>query len=234
MYTEDDLLPISALQHLMFCPRQWALIHLEQVWAENRLTAQGRLLHDRVHNAESESRAAVRIVRGLRLRSLTLGLIGQADVVEFHRLSEKDETSCRLANRPGYWRPVPIEYKRGQPKKNACDRIQLCAQAMCLEEMLNVSIPSGMLFYGRTKRRKDVAFDDALRNDTMNLVKTLHEWTEQRYKPLALVNDPRCKNCSLNSLCMPKVSNQKSSDRVLRYVNKHLKDIMTQPPENCT
>jgi len=142
-YTEDDLIPISALQHFVFCERQCALIHIEQAWTENRLTAEGRLLHERVHDQGGESRAGVRIERGLPLRSLRLGLVGVADVVEFHPLSE------------GGWRPFPVEYKRGKPKRNACDEIQVCAQALCLEEMLGVRIPAGALFYGKTHRSQN-------------------------------------------------------------------------------
>jgi CRISPR-associated protein Cas4 len=128
------------------------LIHVEQVWAENRLTAEGRMLHERAHEAAAEWRGGVRIVRGLRLRSLALGLIGVADVVEFR---DADRGGAVAGAR---WRPFPVEYKRGKPKANACDEVQLCAQAMCLEEMLECSIADGALFYGKTRRRKDVAF----------------------------------------------------------------------------
>ena len=140
-YSEDDLIMISALQHFAFCPRQCALIHIEQVWTESGLTAEGRIMHEKVHEEQRESRGAVRIECGIPLRSLRLGLIGKADVVEFHRIGK------------GVWQPFPVEYKRGKPKPDHCDKVQLCAQAMCLEEMLSVPVPEGALFYGRTRRR---------------------------------------------------------------------------------
>ena len=141
-YTEDDLLPLSGLQHLLFCERQCALIHIEQVWAENVLTAEGRIMHERVHEEGKESRGDVRIEFGMPLRSLRLGLIAKADVVEFHRDREYPDD---------LWRPFPVEYKRGKPKKGNFDKVQLCGQAMCLEEMLDVEIPAGALFYGKTR-----------------------------------------------------------------------------------
>jgi CRISPR-associated exonuclease Cas4 len=135
MFTEAELLPLSALQHLAFCERQWGLIHLEQVWDENRLTVEGRHLHERADEPASENRRDLRIARGLRIRSLRLGLVGRADVVEFHRLPQEDEPSTdtlTLAGVAGRWRPLPVEYKRGRPKADAWDEVQLCAQALCL------------------------------------------------------------------------------------------------------
>ena len=126
MYSIDDLLPLSALQHIVFCERQCALIYTEQAWTENRLTVEGKIMHERVHDESRESRGDVRIDYGVSLRSLRLGLIGKADVVEFHRQPD------------GSWRPFPVEYKRGKPKADDCDKVQLCAQAICLEEMLSV------------------------------------------------------------------------------------------------
>ena len=148
MYSEDDLLPLSALQHLYFCERQCALIHVEQVWLENRFTAEGRIMHERVDTGKSEMRGGVRTSFAVSLRSLRLGLVGKADVVEFHRRQSPDGRSA--------WQPFPVEYKRGRPKKDNCDKIQLCAQALCLEEMLNLRIECGALFYGKTRRRQDV------------------------------------------------------------------------------
>lgn len=145
-FLEDDLLPLSGLQHLAFCERQWALIHIEQSWAENRLTAQGRVLHNRAHDGPPESRPGLRIARGLRLRSLRLGLSGQADVVEFYPAPD----GIALPGETGLWRPFPVEYKRGRPKAGRCDEVQLCAQALCLEEMFARPIPSGALFYWET------------------------------------------------------------------------------------
>lgn len=133
MYSAADLMPISALQHYLFCPRQCALIHLEQIWAENLYTAEGRLLHEKADSGKTEVRGDVKSVTGLLVRSLELGVTGKADVVEFHR-------------REGIWHPFPVEYKRGRPKSHDADKIQLCAQALCLEEMLGLPVPEGALF----------------------------------------------------------------------------------------
>ena len=199
MFTEDELLPLSALQHLLFCERQCALIHVEQVWAENRLTAEGRVLHERVHEAGDEARGAVRIARALRLRSLRLGLIGVADVVEFHRQGAA-------------WVPFPVEFKRGKPKPDDTDRVQLCAQAMCLEEMLNEAIPAGALFYGTTRRRLDVDLDADLRSLTEQTATRLHELIAAGVTPPA-VYGPKCDNCSLLHLCLPETAARGKSAR---------------------
>ena len=199
MYAEEDLLPLSALQHLLFCERQCALIHVEQVWAENRLTAEGRVLHERVLEAGDEARGAVRIARALRLRSLRLGLIGVADVVEFHRQGD-------------VWVPFPVEFKRGKPKLDDTDRVQLCAQAMCLEEMLHQAIPAGALFYGTTRRRLDVDLDAALRALTEQTAVRLHELIVAGVTPPA-VYGPKCDNCSLLNLCLPEIAARGKSAR---------------------
>lgn len=202
-YEEDDLLPLSALQHLLFCERQCALIHIEQVWVENQYTAEGRIMHDRVHSEDHESRRDVRVEFGVPLRSLRLGLIGKADVVEF--------TRCRNSR----WRPFPIEYKRGKPKPDHCDSVQLCAQALCLEEMLEADIPAGALFYGRTRRRLDVCFDAELRMETEEAAQRLHALIRsgRTPKPEYL---PRCKRCSLQEVCLPKtIGKARSANRYL-------------------
>lgn len=192
MFTEDDLLPISALQHLLFCERQCALIHVEGLWAENRLTVEGRHLHRKAHENRVEARGSLRVARGLGLRSLALGLVGTADVVEFHP-----------GNPPGApARPFPVEYKRGKPKTHDADRVQLCAQALCLEEMLGVAVPAGALYYGKTRRRREVAFDDRLRALTQTTCERLHQLVASRRTPPA-VREPKCESCSLLSLCLP-------------------------------
>lgn len=213
MYTEDELLPISALQHLAFCERQWALIHLERAWAENQLTAEGRVMHDRAHEAGIESRGDVRISRGLRLRSLRLGLSGIADVVEFHRCRRRDDASVTaegalpdgvcLLGVHGLWSPFPVEYKRGRPKSGPYDEIQLCAQALCLEEMLGVLIPSAALFYGKPVRRFEVPLTVSLRKETERLASRVHELMRLGITP-APIYEKKCDSCSLFSLCMPK------------------------------
>lgn len=201
MYSEDELLPISALQHLSFCERQWALIHLEQVWSENVFTAEGRNLHEKTHEADSENRPGLRIVRGLRLRCLRLGLVGQADVVEFHTA----EVGVRLDGTEGLWRPFPVEYKRGKAKPDNCDRVQLCAQALCLEEMLGTEIRDGALFYGRPRRREVVGFTPELRDETESVTARLHELHAAGRTPKARYG-LKCKSCSLLEVCMPKIT----------------------------
>lgn len=204
-YSEDDLIMISALQHITFCERQCALIHIEQLWDENRATAEGHIMHERVHEQDRESRGNVRIDYGLPLRSLRLGLIGKADVVEFHRVDKNS------------WQPFPVEYKRGKPKVDHCDKIQLCAQAMCLEEMLSVSVPSGAIFYGRTRRRLDVTFDDTLRKEAEEASEHAHQLIGSGVTPPP-VYEKRCKSCSLSGECMPKTAGKKSL--VKRYLER--------------
>ena len=220
VFTEDELLPISALQHLVFCERQWALIHLEQLWSENRLTAEGRILHERVHDAEAESRGDVRIVRGLRLHSLRLGLSGIADVVEFHRGTVGK--GARLEGVAGFWTPFPVEYKRGRPKPDECDQAQLCAQALCLEELLGTAVPAGALFYGKPRRRTEVVFDSALRARTEQLAARMHELADARRTPPA-VYEKKCESCSLIELCLPKVTTGRKSVR--RYLSSALDEL---------
>lgn len=226
LYDEDDLLPISALQHLLFCERQWALIHLERTWEENRSTAEGRLLHERADEPDTESHGDVRIARGLQLRSLRLGLAGKADVVEFHRTSESPSTeTVVLEGLPGRWRPVIVEYKRGRPKIDRIDAVQICAQALCLEEMLAVSIPSGFFFYGRPRRRYDVTFDAELRRQTEALVERLHELTRAAKTPLPEYNK-QCLSCSLINVCLPKVPYKKAS--VMEYLVRAITEVETE------
>jgi CRISPR-associated exonuclease Cas4 len=214
MYTEDELLPLSALQHICFCERQCALIHIEQQWIENLYTAEGRIMHERVHMANRESRGKIRIECGVPLRSLTLGLVGQADVVEFHKIEG-------LQGRSQLWHPFPVEYKRGKAKKENWDRVQLCAQAICLEEMLGVVIPGGALFYGKTRRRQDVAFDQALRAETTDAARRLHALVASDRTPEP-VYAARCESCSFIGLCLPKTMGKQKS--ALDYLQKIMKE----------
>lgn len=186
MFTESQLLPLSALQHLIFCERQCALIHNEQQWAENRLTSEGNVMHAKAHSGQDESRPGVRITRGMPLRSLALGLSGMADVVEFHAGGAV----------------MPVEYKRGRPKRDACDEVQLCAQALCLEEMLAVTIPRGHLFYGEKRRRHEVEFDATLRALTAETAGRLHALIASGMTPPAR-REPKCDACSLLEICLP-------------------------------
>jgi CRISPR-associated exonuclease Cas4 len=211
MYNIDDLIQLSSLQHYAFCTRQCALIHVEQIWTENRLTAEGRIMHEHVHEEGDESRGDVRIERGASLRSLRLGLIGKADVVEYHRQAD------------GTWQAFPVEYKRGKPKPDHSDKIQLCAQALCLEEMLNAPVPSGALFYGKTRRRLDVTFDEALRRETQEVAKFTHELVDAGITP-APVYSKRCESCSLMAECMPKTIQKKRS--VQSYLKRMLDETL--------
>jgi CRISPR-associated exonuclease Cas4 len=220
-FTEDDLLPLSALQHLLFCERQAALIHLEQVWAENSLTVEGKHLHERVDIGPGESRGDLRIARGLPLRNLRLGLSGKADAVELHRVPD-GEPGARLPDTPGAWRPFPVEYKRGRPKRHRADEVQLCAQALCLEEMLATAVPAGALFYGQTRRRLDIAFDSVLRQETENAAARLHRLFASRITPPP-VREPKCDQCSLLDICMPgapAASARRYLDRLLRQATQ--------------
>ena len=205
MYAEDDLLALSALQHLAFCERQWGLVHLEQQWSENRLTAEGRLLHDNADTETTEIRDGVRTCRGLRIRSLRYGIAGRADVVEFGAVG-----------------PRPVEYKRGKPKADDMDEVQLCAQALCLEEMLGVSIPEGSLFYGEPRRRTPVVFDQALRDRVEALILRLHELSRAGVTP-GPVYAAKCKRCSLLDLCEPKSTGGKSAKQ---YMKSALRDTL--------
>lgn len=226
MYSEEQLLPISALQHLLFCERQCALIHIEQLWAENRFTMEGLHLHRKAHSVSTEQRPGVRVARSLALRSFRLGLVGQADVVEFacpdqsaKWISKSLLTRQPVADPPsvgrlsrserlgnwllaGKWSVTPVEYKRGKPKQDNTDRVQLCAQAMCLEEMLGVVVSSGALFYGKRRRRTEVLFDQALRELTTSVATRLHKMIASAQTPPAR-REPKCDNCSLLTLCMP-------------------------------
>lgn len=217
MYAEEDYLAISGLQHFAFCPRQWALIHIEQQWAENERTAEGEILHERTHDeALTETRGDLIISRGMRVMSRQLGIAGQCDVVEF-RLSPGGIT---LFGRGGMWLPYPVEYKRGRPKENDADRMQLCAQAICLEEMLVCEITQGSLFYGEPRRRECVELTPELRAKTKAAIRQMREYYARghtpRPKPAA-----RCRACSLNHICLPKLA--KASP-----INKYLKAALEE------
>ena len=206
-YAERDFLPISALQHLIFCERQCALIHLERQWAENRFTAEGGVLHRKAHSGRRETRPSGRTARAVPLRSAELGLYGVADVVE---------------RRPGD-PPMPIEYKRGRPKRHDADRVQLCAQALCLEEMFGVPVPAGEIFYGKTRRRVRVEFDDALRATTRATVARLRNLILSGRTPPAEPG-PKCRQCSLKEICLPKLAEKSQS--VGRYIRRSIAESL--------
>ena len=202
-FEDDELIPISALQHFVFCKRQAMLIHVEQVWAENRHTASGRVMHDRVHAVSTRMEDGRLVARGLRLASRRLGLSGIADVVEFRPVAS-DTIGVRLPSRRGMWQAFPVEYKRGRPKKHNADAVQLCAQAVCLEEMLNQTIPCGALFYGKTRRRKDVSFDAPLRSALTDLANEFRQLLNTGITPPPEPG-PKCEHCSLQAQCLPHV-----------------------------
>jgi CRISPR-associated exonuclease Cas4 len=227
MFDEDDLLPLSALQHLVFCERRCALVHIENVWAENAFTIQGEHMHDKVHQDgdRTESRGDVRIARGLAIRSLRLGLSGMADVVEFHRVSEG---GVHIAGVQETWKPFPVEYKSGRPPKDRCYEVQVCAQSMCLEEMLGIDIPEGALFYGATHHRFDVSFDAALRAETEHAALRLHELIRSGKTPAA-VREPKCDRCSLVEICMPEVAAKGHSAK--SYLDSAIKKSLSDAPQ---
>lgn len=203
-YSEEDYLLLSGIQHMAFCERQWALIHIEQAWAENVRTMEGKHLHERTDNPfEDETRKDVRVVRAMPLVSNKLGLRGVADVVEFHRTEDALEgISVRLKNRKGWWRPYPVEYKRGRPKPDDRDAVQLCAQAIALEEMLEVSIEFGFLYYAENRRRVEIAFDQGLRTYVEGLSGKMHQMISEGKTPKAK-KGKHCSLCSLKEICQP-------------------------------
>lgn len=216
MYADEELLPISALQHILFCERQCALIYIERAWKENRLTTEGRQLHERVDAGGHESRKNIRLEYSVALYSYKLGISGYADMVEYH---QKD----------GAWLPYPVEFKHGAAKESDMDRVQLCAQALCLEEMMHVSIDEGALFYGAVHRRIIVRFDERLITQVRVTADRLHTLIESGMTPM-VAYAPKCRNCSLLELCMPpkKVQEDKAS-RFVRSILNELKNNETRP-----
>ncbi|MCD8122701.1 MAG: CRISPR-associated protein Cas4 [Clostridiales bacterium] len=217
MYKEDDYLMLSGLQHFVFCRRQWALIHIEQQWSENYQTTAGELMHKNAHDEDKfEKRGDTMIARGLRIASPKLGLSGQCDVVEFHKAME----GVSVFGYEGCWKIVPIEYKRGKAKEGKEDEVQLCAQAMCLEEMFLTQIDEGFLYYGETKRRTCVLFSEELRNYVSQCAMEMHNYFDRGYTP-KVKSSGKCRSCSLFDLCVPKL-NKKGS--VNKYIEVHLID----------
>lgn len=217
-YKEEDFLLLSGIQHFSFCKRQWALIHIEQQWKENLRTIEGEILHEKTHDATiKEKRGDLIISRGMVIFSHTLGITGTCDVVELHKTSD----GISIFGRDGKYKLVPVEYKRGKPKENEADVLQLCAQAMCLEEMLLCEIPEAFLFYGETKRRLKVIFDNELRERVKTMLKEMHELYDKRYTP-KVKTSKSCKACSLTEVCMPKLCKNTS---VRDYIKKQLMEV---------
>jgi CRISPR-associated exonuclease Cas4 len=229
---ESDLLPLSALQHLLFCPRQCALIHVERLWEENRWTAEGRVLHKKAHEGKPETRDGERITRGLPLRSFRLGLFGVADIVLWRpppdrRVRGRTLRQAILAAKPeelAEWSVIPVEYKRGKPKQNDCDRVQLCAQAICLEEMLGIEVQNGQLYYGTNRRRVDVALDADLREVTADAASRLHAMIASGVTPPGQY-EKKCDTCSLLSVCLPAIGTVPSAER---YVSRLVSSLANE------
>jgi len=201
---------ISALTHIQYCERRFALVHIEQIWAENLFTMEGRNFHEKAHSNEGESRGEIRIERGLRVRSLKLGLYGVTDIVEFHNSLI-----------------FPVEYKRGKERPDIADKVQLCAQAICLEEMLGIDIPRGAIFYGQPRRRTQVEFDEELRAKVAELCEQARKMIETGKIPPPRFGS-HCKNCSLVNECMPEVSGNPDKGQVEKYIQKLMKEAVDE------
>ena len=219
MSADNELILLSALQHYVFCKRQCALIHLDGVWTENRLTAEGRALHDRVDSGARETRGDICVAATLRLVSHKLGVAGIADMVEFHRVGDNDPNGAKLAGKGGRWIPFPVEYKHGKPNGRQADEVQLCAQAMCLEEMLGVAVPRGALFYGKTRHRLDVDFDAELRSLTEETARGVHELFAAGKVPQAEYGK-WCESCSLQDDCQPRKQSLSAEKWLARQVEE--------------
>lgn len=216
-YKEDDFLKLSGLQHFKFCRRRWALIHIEHQWAENLRTAEGRLMHENAHDKGfSETRGDVVITRAMNVFSRTLGVSGECDVLEFHRAAD----GIPLDGREGLWQPFLVEYKRGKPHPQSGDELQLCAQAMCLEEMLCCPIPRGALYYGEIRRRQQVDFTEELRASVRDSLAEMHDLFRRGYTPKVKPTNS-CNACSLKELCLPKLMRSTS---VSGYLRQQLKE----------
>ena len=215
MYQEEEMLMLSGIQHYVFCPRQWALIHLEQLWEENRLTIEGKILHKNADNPFYRQKNGERItLRSVSIASKELGLYGVTDAIEL--LPTTDTTnSITHPKYPGHWLPYPVEYKRGHKKQNSCDEIQLAAQVMCLEEMHGIIIERAALFYWETRERNEVEITQGLRDLTREAAEDMHRIYSTGITP-AVVKKKCCKNCSLLNLCLPELVNCTSVENYLK------------------
>lgn len=216
-YREEDFLLLSGIQHFAFCRRQWALIHVEQQWQENLRTIEGAILHERAHDKFfTEKRAEILVSRAMAIFSRRLGLSGECDVVEFHTSPH----GVSIFGRDGLYLPIPIEYKRGKPKENDTDALQLCAQAICLEEMLLCNVDVGYLFYGQTNRRIEVPITDRLRKKVSEMTEEMHKYYKDRYTP-KVRQTKACSSCSLKDVCIPKLSNIETARQ---YIQRRIRE----------
>jgi CRISPR-associated exonuclease Cas4 len=212
MYTEDNFIMISALQHYVYCPRQCGLIHVDDVWQENVYTVRGNILHEKVDTDTYETRGTLKTVRGLRIHSLRLGIVGRCDVVEFSAVGRSASGGRDLKTGDEV---MPVEFKAGEPKENISDKVQLCAQVFCLEEMLNTKITHGAFFYGKIRRRNVVKIDNELRSQTESIIASVREIVSKKIVPSAEY-EAKCRNCSLQSICQPKAMNKR---KLQSYIN---------------
>lgn len=220
MYNEEDYLQLSGIQHFCFCRRQWALIHLEQQWEENVLTAHGRHIHERVHDEGTHDlRGGIWTLRGLQVHSAKLGLSGTCDAVEF----VPSEQGITLFERPGKWLVRPVEYKNGTVKVNDCDRLQVTAQAMCLEEMFCCDIPEAHIFYHRSRRREKFPLTADLRQSVIAMTQEMHRCFQAGHTPSVKPTE-KCKSCSLQNLCLPQMLKARSKQKVADYLAAALKE----------
>lgn len=220
MYNEEDYLQLSGIQHFCFCRRQWALIHLEQQWEENVLTAHGRHIHERVHEEGTHDlRSGIWTLRGLQVHSAKLGLSGTCDAVEF----VPSEQGITLFERPGKWLVRPVEYKNGTVKVNDCDRLQVTAQAMCLEEMLCCSVPEAHIFYHKIRRREKMTITEDLRQAVARMTEEMHRYTRAGHTPSVKPTE-KCKSCSLQNICLPQMLKAAKKQSVSDYLTSALKE----------
>lgn len=205
MYCEDDMLMLSGIQHFRFCPRQWALIHLEQQWEDNLLTIEGQLLHKHVDDPFYRQKCGDHItLRSVNIASYELGLYGISDAIELLPSDETTDT-IRHPKYPGHWLPVPIEYKHGKPKKNEVDEVQLAAQAICLEEMYSIRISHGAFFYAEIRHRVEVEITPRLRDIVRECSEEMHEIYHKKRIPMAS-KGKHCERCSIKNLCLPEIN----------------------------
>jgi CRISPR-associated exonuclease Cas4 len=207
MYSEDNLLQLAGLQHILYCKRQCSLIYNEQVWSDNFFTVRGSIMHENVHKDRIVHKKDLIIECDIYLKSYSLGLVGKGDVIEFYKSGIKK------------FIPFPVEYKSGKAKNDDTDKVQLCAQALCLEEMMKIDIPQGAVFYGKTRKRLNVEFDENLRNETISLAKEFHDLIDSGITPQSTYSK-KCDNCSLIGICLPKICDSKND------VKKYLQNVI--------
>ncbi len=214
-YDEDDYLLLSGIQHFAFCRRQWALIHIEQQWAENYRTTSGNIMHKNAHQDNRfERHGDMIIAKGLRIASRKLGVSGQCDIVEF----EEANNGITLNQYNSTWRIIPVEYKRGQPKEGNEDELQLCLQAICLEEMFLTKIEEGYLYYGEKHQRVKVQFNYELRQCVESYISEMHSLMKKGYTP-TVKTTKKCQACSLKNICLPKLQ---KTENVSQYIYRHI------------